>query len=44
MGVVTEREAGRATDLARGVGGVTKVVRLFEVISESELAKLQPPK
>jgi osmotically-inducible protein OsmY len=44
MGLVTEREAGRATDLARGVGGVTKVVRLFEVISEAELAKLQPQK
>ena len=42
MGRVTEREAGRATDLARRVGGVAKVVRLFEVISEAELAQLQP--
>ncbi len=42
MGRVTEREAGRATDLARGVGGVVKVVRLFELISEAELSKLQP--
>jgi osmotically-inducible protein OsmY len=40
MGRVTEREAGRATDLARSVGGVLKVVRVFEVISEAELAEL----
>jgi len=44
MGRVTEREAGRATDLARAVGGVGKVVRVFEVISEAELAELQPKK
>ncbi len=42
MGQVTEREAGRAADVARGVGGVAKVVRVFEVISEAELAKLLP--
>jgi osmotically-inducible protein OsmY len=41
MGRVTEREAGRATELARSVGGVAKVVRVFEVISEAELAQLQ---
>ena len=28
--------------MARGVGGVVKVVRVFEVISESELAQTQP--
>jgi len=28
--------------LARGVGGVVKVVRVFEVLSESELAQTQP--
>jgi osmotically-inducible protein OsmY len=44
MGRVTEREASRATELARSVGGVQKVVRVFEVISEAELADLQPPK
>ncbi|MEH3086379.1 MAG: BON domain-containing protein [Xylophilus ampelinus] len=38
MGRVTAREADRATDLAAGVDGVMKVVRLFEVISEQELA------
>ena len=42
MGRVTEREAVRATEVARGVSGVTKVVRVFEVISESELAQTQP--
>jgi osmotically-inducible protein OsmY len=40
MGRVTEREATRATALARSVGGVKKVVRVFEIISEAELAKL----
>jgi osmotically-inducible protein OsmY len=38
MGRVTEREATRATELARGVAGVQKVVRVFEVVSEAELA------
>ena len=42
MGRVTEREAGRATDIARGVSGVQKVVRLFEVVTEAELANIQP--
>ena len=43
MGRVTEREAGRAAELARGVGGVSRVIKVFEVISEAELAQLQPP-
>ena len=38
MGLVTEREANRATDIARSVPGVQKVVRVFEVITEEELA------
>lgn len=38
MGIVTEREATRASDVARTVPGVQKVVRVFEVISEEELA------
>ena len=42
MGRVTEREATRAADLARGVNGVQKVVRVFEMVSEAELAKLLP--
>ena len=41
MGIVTEREADRATEIARGVPSVMKVVRVFEVISEAELANLQ---
>lgn len=40
MGIVTEREAVRATELARSVKGVQKVVRVLEVISESDLAGL----
>jgi osmotically-inducible protein OsmY len=44
MGRVTAREAQRATDIARGIGGVAKVVRVFEDISEEELKRLsQPP-
>ena len=44
MGRVTQREAKRATDIARGIGGVAKVVRVFEDISEEELKRLsQPP-
>lgn len=38
MGRVTEREAARATAIARGVSGVTKVVRIFDIVSEAELA------
>ena len=42
MGRVTERESNRASDIARGVGGVAKVVKVFEVVTEAELADLQP--
>ena len=41
MGIVTEREATSASNLARSIGGVQKVVRVFEVISEDELARVQ---
>ena len=41
MGRVTEREATRATDIARGIPGVLKVVRVFEILTEAELADLQ---
>ena len=40
MGRVTEREASRATEIARGVRGVQKVVRAMEIISEAELAAM----
>jgi osmotically-inducible protein OsmY len=42
MGRVTEREAKRASELASGVGGVQKVVRVFEILTEQELADLTP--
>ncbi len=42
MGRVTEREATRAAEVARAVSGVQKVVRVFETISEAELAEMQP--
>ena len=42
MGRVTEREAKRFADVARSVAGVHKVVRVFETISEAELAAMQP--
>jgi len=46
MGRVTQREANRATEIARSVSGVQKVVRIFEIISEEELLRTlpQPPK
>ena len=42
MGRVTEREAGRAADIARGVGRVRKVVRVYDLLTEAELAALPP--
>ncbi|MBH9579069.1 BON domain-containing protein [Inhella proteolytica] len=44
MGRVTEREAHRASELVRGIPGVQKVVRVFDLLSEEELARLVPPK
>lgn len=43
MGRVTQREADRATELTRTVGGVQRVVRVFEIVSEDELKRLTPP-
>jgi osmotically-inducible protein OsmY len=42
MGRVTEREINRATEIARGVAGVQKVVRAVEILSEEELARITP--
>jgi osmotically-inducible protein OsmY len=42
MGRVTQREAQRATDLARQVSGVKKVVRVFDILTEEELQALLP--
>ncbi len=44
MGRVTQREAQRATEVARSVGGVKRVVRVFEYLTEDELRALQPKK
>lgn len=41
MGRVTQREGTVAADVARGVGGVQKVVKLFDYISETELKQFQ---
>jgi osmotically-inducible protein OsmY len=37
MGRVTQREADRATSIARQIGGVQRVVRMFEVLTPEEL-------
>lgn len=42
MGRVTQREADRATEVTRNVPSVTRVVRVMEIISEEELAQIQP--
>ena len=44
MGRVTEREANRATEIARQISGVTKVVKAFEIVTEDELARTVPKK
>lgn len=41
MGRVTQREADRATAIARQVGGVARVVRIFDIISEEEMRQIQ---
>jgi osmotically-inducible protein OsmY len=40
MGRVSEREGDRAAQVARDVGGVLKVVRVFEILSEDQLKAL----
>jgi len=40
MGRATEREARRAAEIAAGVGGVQKVVKAFEYMTEDELTQL----
>ena len=42
MGRVTQREADRATDIARSTPGVQKVVRVLEIISQEELQGMLP--
>lgn len=43
MGRVTEAEATAAGNAARSVGGVQKVVKVFEIITPAELAALPLP-
>lgn len=40
MGIVSEREGAAAATLAAGVEGVSKVVKVFEYISEDEVKRL----
>ena len=42
MGRVTQREADIATQVARTTKGAQRVVRLLEIISEEELARIAP--
>ena len=42
LGRVTQPEADRATEAARSISGVRRVVRVLEVISDEELRRLQP--
>lgn len=42
MGRVTETEAKRAAEVARGVSGVQKVVRVFGIVTPAEVAAVQP--
>lgn len=44
MGLVTEREAKRAAELAASIPGVKRVIKAFEIISEDELARKLPHK
>ena len=44
MGRVSQREAGRATAIARGITGVSKEVRVFEYLTEEEAASLNAAK
>lgn len=45
LGIVTQREADDAVDIARTTGGVQKVVRVFDIISEEEAKRIdnRPP-
>ena len=41
MGRVTEREANRAADVARSQASVLKVIKVFEILTEDQLANLR---
>ena len=44
MGRVTQREADRVTAIARSTSGVSKVIRVFEIVTEDELVRGLPAK
>jgi osmotically-inducible protein OsmY len=41
MGVVTDRESARVTNMARTLPGVKQVINMVDIISEAELARIQ---
>lgn len=43
MGRVSQREANRATEVVTTTEGVQRLVRILEIISEDELARMLPP-
>ena len=43
MGIVTQREADRAVQIARETSGVSKVVTMFNLISEQQLQEMRNP-
>ena len=42
VGLVTEREANRVAELVSTISGVGRVVKVFQIISEDELARKLP--
>ena len=44
MGIVTQAEADAATEVARTTRGVQKVVRVFEIVSPQEAARIEAAK
>ena len=42
MGRVTQREAEKATQIARNTSGVQRVVRIFEIITDEEVRRITP--
>jgi hypothetical protein len=41
MGITNQREGARASQVASRVSGVSKVVTLFDYVSDEELAKIE---
>lgn len=43
LGIVSQREADAAVEIARTTAGARKVVRVFEVVSDVEVRRTNPP-